>query len=434
LQITREVAAALSYAHSQDVVHRDIKPENVLLSAGEAVVADFGIARAVSAAGGEHLTETGISIGTPAYMSPEQASGEDRIDGRTDIYALGCVLYEMLSGDAPYTAFTPQAVLAKKLSEPTPRITVVRDTVPPAVEAALMKALAKTPADRYRTAQQFAQALRLSVEGLAQVPSARGYEETRHVEAVGELDLRSLARRLRRPRVAVAGLLVIFALAYIGVQFFEHRAEVRWARQVALPEIARLIQENDVWRNLVPPYRLAERAEAVLGDDQELAELISEVSREIDVLTDPPGASVYTKEYVKPDTAWSFLGVTPLEGVRVPIGIFRWKLEKEGYETVLAAASTWDVGGEEDLIAGDDLFRTMDEEGSVPSGMVRVEATETDVGPLGDFFIGRYEVTNREYKAFVDAGGYGNREYWKHPFVNAGSSWTRLASRGPPPG
>jgi formylglycine-generating enzyme required for sulfatase activity/dienelactone hydrolase len=244
------------------------------------------------------------------------------------------------------------------------------------------------------------------------------------VEAVGELDLRSLARRLRRPRVAVAGLLVIFALAYIGVQFFEHRAEVRWARQVALPEIARLIQENDVWRNLVPPYRLAERAEAVLGDDQELAELISEVSREIDVLTDPPGASVYTKEYVKPDTAWSFLGVTPLEGVRVPIGIFRWKLEKEGYETVLAAASTWDVGGEEDLIAGDDLFRTMDAEGSVPSGMVRVEATETDVGPLGDFFIGRYEVTNREYKAFVDAGGYGNREYWKHPFVNAGRMLT----------
>jgi serine/threonine-protein kinase len=106
LQITREVAAALSYAHSQDVVHRDIKPENVLLSAGEAVVADFGIARAVSAAGGEHLTETGISIGTPAYMSPEQASGEDRIDGRTDIYALGCMLYEMLSGDAPYMAST----------------------------------------------------------------------------------------------------------------------------------------------------------------------------------------------------------------------------------------------------------------------------------------------------------------------------------------
>jgi serine/threonine-protein kinase len=151
LEIARQVGAALSYAHSHGVVHRDIKPENILLSAGEAVVADFGIARAVTEAGEGHLTETGISIGTPAYMSPEQASGEQRIDGRTDIYALGCVLYEMLSGDAPYLASTPQAVLAKKLTEPTPRISVVRETVPASVEAALARALARTPADRYAT-------------------------------------------------------------------------------------------------------------------------------------------------------------------------------------------------------------------------------------------------------------------------------------------
>jgi len=126
LQITREIAAALSHAHSHGVIHRDIKPENVLLSAGEAVVADFGIARAVTEAGEGRLTGTGISIGTPAYMSPEQASGDERIDGRTDIYALGCVLYEMLGGNVPFTASTPHAVLAKKLSEPTPRISVAR--------------------------------------------------------------------------------------------------------------------------------------------------------------------------------------------------------------------------------------------------------------------------------------------------------------------
>jgi serine/threonine-protein kinase len=163
LEITREVAAALSYAHSQGVIHRDIKPENVLLSAGEAVVADFGIARAISEAGGGQLTETGISIGTPVYMSPEQASGGEKVDGRSDVYSLGCVLYEMLAGEPPYTGPTAQAIVAKKLSEATPRVSVVREMVPQSVEAALSMALAKAPADRFPTAHAFAEALSTGV-------------------------------------------------------------------------------------------------------------------------------------------------------------------------------------------------------------------------------------------------------------------------------
>jgi serine/threonine-protein kinase len=168
LQIIRDVAAALSYAHSHDVIHRDIKPENILLSAGEAVVADFGIAKAISEAGGESLTETGISIGTPAYMSPEQASGEHQIDGRSDIYALGCVLYEMLAGEPPFTAPTAQALLAKKLSEATPHISTVRETVPDVVEYTVSKAIAKAPADRFTTAQQFIEALSAERASMAQ--------------------------------------------------------------------------------------------------------------------------------------------------------------------------------------------------------------------------------------------------------------------------
>jgi TolB-like protein len=159
LQITKEVADALGHAHALGIVHRDIKPENILFSAGHAVVSDFGIARAVSAAGVGTLTETGLAIGTPAYMSPEQASGGKDIDGRSDLYALGCVLYEMLSGEAPYLGNTPQAIVAKKLTEPTPRISALRETVPTPVEAALTRALAKTPADRFRTAQEFSAAL-----------------------------------------------------------------------------------------------------------------------------------------------------------------------------------------------------------------------------------------------------------------------------------
>jgi serine/threonine-protein kinase len=176
LQITREVAAALSHAHSHHVIHRDIKPENILLSAGEAVVADFGIARAVTEAGGDNLTETGISIGTPAYMSPEQASGAQKLDGRSDVYSLGCVLYELLAGEPPFTGPTAQAIVAKKLSEATPRVSVVRELVPSSVEAAIDQALAKAPADRFATALQFLEALsaeRVS-EAAPVVPAKRG--------------------------------------------------------------------------------------------------------------------------------------------------------------------------------------------------------------------------------------------------------------------
>jgi predicted Ser/Thr protein kinase len=159
VEIAKAVAAALGYAHERGVVHRDIKPENILLQAGQALVADFGIALAVSQAGGTRLTETGLSLGTPHYVSPEQAAGDRELDARTDVYSLGAVTYEMLTGDPPHTGNTMQAIVAKVLTEePTP-IARTRQMVPPNVEAAVLQALAKSPADRFRTAAQFAEAL-----------------------------------------------------------------------------------------------------------------------------------------------------------------------------------------------------------------------------------------------------------------------------------
>jgi len=159
LRITRETADALAYAHEAGVVHRDIKPENILFEAGHAVVADFGIAQAVSEAGGGRLTESGLIVGTPAYMSPEQAMSSGAVDARSDIYSLACVLYEMLAGAPPFGGPTPHAIIARKSMEPVPGLRIVRDTVPPAVEAAIVHALAKTPADRSPTARDFATAL-----------------------------------------------------------------------------------------------------------------------------------------------------------------------------------------------------------------------------------------------------------------------------------
>jgi formylglycine-generating enzyme required for sulfatase activity/dienelactone hydrolase len=407
LTLASEIADALGSAHRHDLIHRDIKPENILLREGHAVVADFGIALAITAAHGERLTETGLSLGTPAYMSPEQIEGV-AIDGRSDIYAFGCVLFEITTGQAPFEGPTPLAVALQHQTEPPPDPRGINAAIPEGFAELILKCLAKERDERYQTADDL----------LAEI------ERLRHpvVEASATFYMRSLVEHLRRPVVAVPTLLILVGLAWLSVWFFQHRAEVRWAREVAIPEIQRMIEANDAWRNLVPPYRLAEQAEAILGNDPQLAELFSQVSLNINVQTEPPGASIYYKEYVDADAEWEYLGESPLEEIRVPIGIFRWKLEKEGYEWLLAAASTW--GGEEGTLSGADLVRTLDGEGSVPQGMVRVPATETEVGALGDFFIGRYEVTNREYKEFVDAGGYPNRDYWKFPFVRDGRTLT----------
>ena len=159
IEITRSIASALDYAHRQGVIHRDIKPENILLHDGQAMVADFGIALAVSEASGKRLTETGLSIGTPHYMSPEQAMGDRELDARSDVYSVGAMLYEMLAGEPPYQGSSAQAIVAKVITEKAPPVTAARDTVPGHINAAIVKALNKMPADRFATASAFADAL-----------------------------------------------------------------------------------------------------------------------------------------------------------------------------------------------------------------------------------------------------------------------------------
>src|SRR5512132_3996495 len=172
VRIATEVAGALDYAHRHGVVHRDIKPENILIHDGRALVADFGIALAASKAGGNRMTETGMSLGTPHYMSPEQAMGEREITARSDVYALGVVLYEMLTGDPPFSGSTAQAIVARVLTEAPRPILPQRHTIPPEVESAILVALEKLPADRFATAAEFADALKGRHSGPTRVSTA----------------------------------------------------------------------------------------------------------------------------------------------------------------------------------------------------------------------------------------------------------------------
>jgi eukaryotic-like serine/threonine-protein kinase len=222
IRITCQIASALDHAHEQGIIHRDIKPENILLQAGQAVLADFGIARAVTnAADTNTLTRTGMSLGTPAYMSPEQAMGERHLDGRSDQYALGCVAYEMLAGQPPFTAPTMQALIARHVAEQVPLITTVRQAVPDEVQDVILQALEKVAADRFTTIGEFAEALAdaAALSMTATMRRATSARTTRHVTRSKQLTRRRFdAGKSRKVRVlSAAALLVLVAGTGAGV-------------------------------------------------------------------------------------------------------------------------------------------------------------------------------------------------------------------------
>ncbi len=222
VSVARAVASALDYAHRHGVIHRDVKPGNVLFQDGQAVVADFGIALAATSAAGERLTETGLSLGTPCYMSPEQATGDRPVDARTDVYALGCVLYEMLTGEPPHAGRSAQAVIARILTERPREVRQLRENVPPPLERAVMKALEKLPADRHLTAAKFGDALAAAeLDGRV----------TTSAERAAVADGRGRLVAIRRSAILRTVVPVALAAFALGV------AASGWLRQGAAPAL-----------------------------------------------------------------------------------------------------------------------------------------------------------------------------------------------------
>lgn len=400
LKYASETSDALEYAHKQNVVHRDIKPENILLEEGHAVITDFGIAKAISAAGGENLTATGMAVGTPAYMSPEQAIGSGDIDSRSDIYSLGCVIYEMFAGQAPFIGPTVESIINQHLTSDPPEVTKIRSAIPVDISDVLARAMEKAPADRYQSANQFTEAL----------ITASYSEPKKKTTKITQSAVRKPAGY--KKGIRFAGVIAVAAIVtVIVIQMILQSGRY----QSLVDELLPLVQAgnlNDVYSRI--------QSEDLDPRHKKLKPLIDLAFGYLSITSEPSSVEVSILR-VEPISEFSereplHIGRTPLHAYPIVAGEYLVRFTVEGF-TSLEHLSTLQVGDEisfhRELVDATDPWKSMV---IVNEGRSPVQKGED---PIPAFLIDRYEVTNAEYLEFVSQHGYQNADYWPDTlFIN----------------
>jgi len=418
IKVALEVSSALCAAHQKGIIHGDLKPGNLMLSETGTKLLDFGLAsksEPVRSAEESTLGFTGKRqiLGTLPYMSPERLQGQ-AIDAHGDIFAFGAVLYEMLTGEKAFKKKSNAETIASIAQEEPKAIHKLAKHVPKELERIAWRCLRKDARERYSSMADVQQEL----QDLGQVFGGSG----------SGINLRLLLRRSNRPRVIVPALLVLTTLISLAAWWLHHNSRIMWARNQALPQIARLIQEEKPGE----AYTLAVKAERYIPNDPVLTKSWPDISWLGAIDTTPAGVSVYRRNYGDTDGVWEFVGRTPIEKHRFPLVDSLWKFELQGFDTVQRA--TFPAGP---------LKVTMDRTGQAPPGMVRIDlvppnAATTPVGlyglagydrfpsaALSNYWIDRFEVTSGDFKRFVDAGAYEKPRYWKQSFRKDGRtlSW-----------
>ena len=431
LELFVHVCNAVQHAHQKGIIHRDIKPSNVMVTMHDdkpvPKVIDFGIAKATN----QRLTERTLftryaqMIGTPEYMSPEQAqmSGLD-VDTRTDIYSLGVLLYQLLTGTTPLDSDKLHQAGYSEIQQ------IISETDPPRPSTKLNtlgETLSGVAAQRKANPEMLRKLIKGDLDWI--VMRCIEKERTRRYETAHEL-AKDIERHLRhepivagspgiiyrakkfwqrhRQHIAIAAVLtVLLAGVVITVTMYMQSIsaqKVQWAKGGALPEIIKLTEQQDYRA----AFSLAKRAKEYIPNDPALKELWSRICKDYSIDTTPSGADILYREYSTIDEPWQYLGRSPLVNITLPQGIYRWKIEKKGFDThECVADNSFDVRLREESLPGEMVW--------IDAWTVNIHTTsysESTAVEAPEYFIDRYEVTNEQFKKFVDQGGYTNREYW----------------------